>query len=68
MNSGVSNLAKLPRVSTLNLIPRYTKDGGTFMANLLDKDQLYVNLSEIDVEDDAVSEDDKVLNEQFYGG
>ena len=35
---------------------------------MAEKDQLCVNLSEIDVEDDAVSEDDKVLNEQFYGG
>ena len=38
------------------------------MANLLSKDQLYVNLSEIDDETFGVSEDDKVLNEQFYGG
>ena len=36
------------------------------LANLLDKNQLYVNLSEIEDEDFGVSEEDKVLNKQFY--
>ncbi len=37
------------------------------LAELLDKNQLYVNLSEIDAEDFEVSEDDKALNKLFYG-
>ena len=36
------------------------------LAELLDKNQLYVNLSEIDDEDFGVSEEDKALNKQFY--
>ena len=37
------------------------------LAELLNKNQLYVNLSEIDDEDFKVSEDDKKLNKSFYG-
>ena len=37
------------------------------LAKLLDKNQLYVNLSEIEDEDFSVSEEDKGLNKQFYG-
>ena len=37
------------------------------LAELLDKNQLYVHLSEIDDEDFQVSEEDKGLNKQFYG-
>ncbi len=37
------------------------------LAKLLDKNQLYVNLSEIDDEDFQVSEEDKALNRAFYG-
>ena len=37
------------------------------LAELLDKNQLYVNLSEIDDEQFHVSEEDKVLNKAFYG-
>ena len=37
------------------------------LAELLDKNQLYVHLSEIDDEDFDVNEDDKALNIQFYG-
>ena len=36
------------------------------LANLLDKNQLYVNLSEIEDEDFGVSEEDKALNRAFY--
>lgn len=36
------------------------------LAELLNKNQLYVNLSEMDDEDFAVSEADKALNRQFY--
>ncbi|GIV64274.1 MAG: hypothetical protein KatS3mg045_1613 [Bellilinea sp.] len=37
------------------------------LAELLDKNQLYVNLSEIDDARFKVSEEDKVLNREFYG-
>ena len=37
------------------------------LAELLDKNQLYVNLSEIDDADFGVSEADKALNREFYG-
>jgi len=36
------------------------------LAKLLNKNQLYVNLSEIDDEDFDVSEEDKQLNQSFY--
>jgi len=38
------------------------------LAELLNKNQLYVNLSEIDDEDFNVSEEDKKLNRSFYSG
>ena len=37
------------------------------LTELLDKNQLYVNLSEIEDADFGVSEEDKVLNKAFYG-
>ncbi|MBO1225442.1 MAG: site-specific DNA-methyltransferase [Candidatus Scalindua sediminis] len=37
------------------------------LAELLNKNQLYVNLSEIDDKDFNVSEEDKKLNKSFYG-
>ena len=37
------------------------------LVELLDKNQLYVNLSEIDDEDFGISAGDKELNEEFYG-
>ena len=37
------------------------------LAEHLDKNQLYVHLSEIDDEDFDVNEDDKALNREFYG-
>ena len=37
------------------------------LAELLDKNQLYVNLSEIEDADFVVSEEDKMLNKKFYG-
>jgi adenine-specific DNA-methyltransferase len=37
------------------------------LAELLDKNQLYVNLSEIDDAQFKVSEEDKALNQAFYG-
>ena len=38
------------------------------LAELLDKNQLYVHLSEIEDEKFDVSESDKMLNKNFYGG
>ena len=38
------------------------------LAELLDKNQLYVHLSEIEDEKFDVSESDKALNKEFYGG
>ena len=38
-----------------------------FLMELLDKNQLYVNYSEIDDEDYDVTDTDKRLNRQFYG-
>ena len=38
------------------------------LAELLDKNQLYVNLSEIDDAQFKVSKEDKALNRAFYGG
>jgi len=37
------------------------------LAGLLDKNQLYVNLSEIDDAQFKVSDEDKALNRAFYG-
>ncbi len=37
------------------------------LAELLDKNQLYVNLSEIEDADFRISEEDKTLNKAFYG-
>ena len=37
------------------------------LVELLDKNQLYVNLSEIEDADFEVSDEDKVLNKAFYG-
>ena len=37
------------------------------LIELLDKNQLYINLSEINDADFAVSEEDKTLNKKFYG-
>ncbi len=36
------------------------------LAALLDKNQLYLNLSEIDDADFGVSDEDKALNQKFY--
>ena len=38
-----------------------------FLIECLDKNQLYVNLSEIDDSDYGVSKEDKDLNNKFYG-
>ncbi len=38
------------------------------LAELLDKNQLYVNLSEINDKQFKVSEEDKLLNKSFFGG
>ena len=38
-----------------------------FLIEVLDKNQLYVNYSEIEDENHRISEEDKKLNRQFYG-
>ena len=38
-----------------------------FLIAVLDKNQLYVNYSEIDDADYQISDDDKKLNKKFYG-
>ena len=38
-----------------------------FLLECLDKNHLYVNYSEIDDEDYKVSEEDKMINKEFYG-
>jgi len=42
------------------------KNQRRFLLECLDKNQLYVNLSEIDDKDYGVSNEDKVLNKKFY--
>ena len=49
------------------VLPDNEKKFKTAVKKLLNKNQLYVNLSEIDDEDFKVSEDDKKLNQSFYG-
>ena len=43
------------------------KDQKHFLIEILDKNQLYVNYSEIDDKDYKVSDADKKLNKMFYG-
>ncbi len=43
------------------------KDQKTLPIEILDKNQLYVNYSEIDDKDYKVSDTDKKLNKMFYG-
>ncbi|TXK93129.1 type III restriction endonuclease subunit M, partial [Methylococcaceae bacterium HT1] len=38
-----------------------------FLISVLDKNQLYVNYSEIEDKDYQISDEDKKLNKQFYG-
>ena len=43
------------------------KQQQSLLMALLDKNQLYVNLSEMEDEEFRVSDEDKVLNGEFYG-
>ncbi len=43
------------------------KDQKRFLIEILDKNQLYVNYSEIDDKDYNISDTDKKLNKMFYG-
>ena len=43
------------------------KQQQSLLMALLDKNQLYVNLSEMEDEDFGVSDKDKALNRAFYG-
>ena len=63
---------EIPDDAVNNFIQIGKKENGLYkqkklLIELLDKNQLYVNLSEIDDEDFCVSEDDKNLNRSFYG-
>jgi len=42
-------------------------DQKRFLLECLDKNQMYINYSEIDDEDYKVSKDDKKINKEFYG-
>ncbi len=42
------------------------KDKRTLVIDLLDKNQLYVNFSEIEDQDHEVSEEDILVNKHFY--
>jgi len=44
------------------------EDQKRFLFECLDKNHLYVNYSEVDDEEYGVSEEDKKLNREFYGG
>lgn len=43
-------------------------DKKKFLAECLDKNQLYINLSEIEDKEYGVSKEDKVMNKSFYNG
>ena len=43
------------------------EDQQRFLIEAIDKNQLYVNYSDIDDESNAISDQDKKLNQQFYG-
>ena len=43
------------------------EDQQRFLIEAIDKNQLYVNYSDIDDETNHISEQDKKLNKQFYG-
>ena len=64
---------KMPEEAVNNFIAISKEPNGLekqkrLLAELLDKNQLYVNLSEIDDVQFKVSEEDKALNKAFYGG
>ena len=63
----------MPEESVSNFIEIGKAENGLdkqkkLLAELLNKNQLYVNLSEIDDEDFNISEEDKKLNRSFYSG
>ena len=63
---------KLPTEAVEDFIEIGKGEGGLdkqkkLLVELLDKNQLYVNLSEIEDEDFGVSAEDKALNRAFYG-
>ena len=44
------------------------EDGQKFLMEVLDKNMLYINLSDLDNADYPVSEEDKLVNKSFYKG
>ncbi|MDI6769773.1 MAG: site-specific DNA-methyltransferase, partial [Anaerolineales bacterium] len=68
----VNDFIAIGQEETLKVSETFRVSGGLekqkrLLAELLDKNQLYVNLSEIDDAQFKVSEEDKVLNGAFYG-
>ena len=64
--------SKMPEDAVNDLIATGNEENGfnkqkKLLAELLNKNQLYVNLSEIDDEDFGIDEEDKALNREFYG-
>ncbi len=63
--------SKIPEEAVNDFIAKGNKENGfnkqkKLLAKLLNKNQLYVNLSEIDDENFSVNEKDKTLNREFY--
>ena len=64
--------SKMPEDAVNDFIATGNEENGfnkqkKLLAELLNKNQLYVNLSEIDDENFGVNEEDKTLNREFYG-
>ena len=64
--------SKIPEDAVNDFIAKGNEENGfnkqkKLLAELLNKNQLYVNLSEIDDENFGVNEEDKTLNREFYG-
>ena len=64
--------SKIPEDAVNDFIEKGNEENGfnkqkKLLAELLNKNQLYVNLSEIDDENFGVNEEDKTLNREFYG-
>ena len=64
--------SKIPEDAVNDFIAKGNKENGfnkqkKLLAELLNKNQLYVNLSDIDDEIFGVNEEDKTLNREFYG-
>lgn len=64
--------SKIPEDAINDFIAKGNEENGfdkqkKLIAKLLNKNQLYINLSEIDDENFGINEEDKILNREFYG-